>query len=173
MVERLAPLDSSAAAANGTAPDAASAAAAAPSVGNIWVEFVTAPKIGIKQMRDFAQHVQKNSFGTGVLVYSDAMTNAALKVIPAVLPAVIEYFSEQDLLVNITHHELVPRHVLLSAAEKKRLLERYRLRDNQLPRIQAKDPVARYLGLKRGQVVKIIRRSETAGRYASYRLVVA
>lgn len=124
-------------------------------------------------MRAFAQALVTGNYHTGILVTSVNITASALKIIPAVAnDTKIETFVEQDLLVNITHHDLVPQHVLLSKEERAALLSRYRLKDTQLPRIQVGDPVARYLGLKRGQVVKIIRKSETAGRYASYRLCV-
>ncbi|ESZ91119.1 hypothetical protein SBOR_8483 [Sclerotinia borealis F-4128] len=144
-------------------------------IGSIWIEFlmVSDVSIGIKQMRTFAQHLSTNSFSAGILIAPVAPSGPAAKIIPAVASSTrIETFVEQDLLVNITHHELVPKHVLLSKEERAKLLSRYRLKDTQLPRIQAADPVAKYLGLRRGQVVKIIRKSETAGRYASYRLCV-
>jgi DNA-directed RNA polymerase I, II, and III subunit RPABC1 len=36
----------------------------------------------------------------------------------------LEEFSEPDLLVNIVHHTLVPRHDILSPEEKKVLLDK-------------------------------------------------
>jgi len=142
-------------------------------VGSIFVQFNTDTSVGIKHLRIFAQALSSGNHSTGVFVSNLNITPAALKIIPAVASEYkIEIFLEVDLLVNITHHELVPTHVVLSGEERMKLLERYRLKDTQLPRIQLSDPIARYYGLNRGQVVKIIRKSETAGRYASYRLCV-
>jgi DNA-directed RNA polymerase I, II, and III subunit RPABC1 len=145
----------------------------APDCGNIFVQFVASQNMGIGQVKEFIQTVVAQHARVGILVTRVPLTPAARKYIAAAESyAQLECFIEEDLLVNITHHELVPRHVLLSKDEKAALLKRYRLKETQLPRILNRDPVARYLGLRRGQVVKIIRTSETAGRYASYRLCV-
>lgn len=141
-------------------------------IGTVHVEFYAESSIGIKQLKAFSHTLDRNNYWTGILITPVYPTSTAMKVIPGLKPTELEVFREEDLLVNISRHELVPKHVLLSAGEKKYLLDRYRLKETQLPRIRADDPMAKYLGLRRGQVVKIIRKSETAGRYASYRYVI-
>lgn len=153
-------------------PKPNSAVAPEPQIGTIHVEFSPSANVGIKEIKAFAQTLSEANFYTGLLVTQVAPTASALKIIPSLLPTIMEIFREEDLLVNISRHELVPKHILLSPEEKKGLLERYRLKETQLPRIRVDDPMARFLGLRRGQVVKIIRKSETAGRYASYRWAI-
>jgi len=143
-----------------------------PQIGTIHVAFNGSANVGIKEIKAFAHILQSKNFYTGLYICYAAPTSSALKIIPSLLPIILEIFREEDLLVNISKHELVPKHILLSPEEKKGLLERYRLKETQLPRIRVDDPMARYLGLRRGQVVKIIRKSETAGRYASYRWAI-
>jgi DNA-directed RNA polymerase I, II, and III subunit RPABC1 len=143
-----------------------------PACGHVLVMFNGEPNLGVKPIKAFLQEtVNKRGAFTGILITAAPPTPSSLKVTQALDPKknVVEVFQESELVVNITLHELVPKHILLSYEEKAELLKRYRLKESQLPRIQKTDPVAKYLGLRRGQVVKIIRKSETAGRYASYR----
>jgi len=140
-------------------------------LGTIYIKFCEEPSVGVKTMRKFAHLMQERNISTGVFIYQANITPSAMKIIPTILPSALETFQESDLLVNITHHELVPKHILLSPQEKRELLLRYRLKESQLPRIQAADPIAKYLGVRRGSILKILRRSETAGRYVTYRIV--
>lgn len=74
--------------------------------------------------------------------------------------------------VDITKHKLVPQHVVLKEGEKQRLLERFKITLNQLPRILISDPMVKKLGAEIGDVIKITRISQTAGSTEYYRVVV-
>ncbi|KAI0050456.1 DNA-directed RNA polymerase RPB5 subunit [Auriscalpium vulgare] len=137
----------------------------------IFVFFTDERSVGVKTMRKFLNILEEKDISRGIIIYPVTMTPSARRVVTGMQARFkLEEFSEADLLVNITHHKLVPRHEVLTPEQKKILLERYRLKETQLPRIQIADPIARYYGLRRGQVVKITRPSETSGRYASYRI---
>ncbi|KAA1467320.1 DNA-directed RNA polymerase RPB5 subunit [Dentipellis sp. KUC8613] len=137
----------------------------------IFVFFSDEKSVGVKTMRKLLGILEEKNINRGIIIFPGVMTSSARKVILAMQARFkLEEFAEADLLVNITHHKLVPRHEVLTQEQKRLLLEKYRLKETQLPRIQIADPIARYYGLRRGQVVKITRPSETAGRYASYRI---
>lgn len=74
--------------------------------------------------------------------------------------------------VDITKHELVPKHILLDEKEKEELLKKYGITLRQLPRILVTDPVIKILNGKPGDVVKIIRKSPTAGESIYYRIII-
>jgi len=137
----------------------------------VFIYYSDEKSVGVKTMRKFLGILEDKNIKRGIIIFPGNMTPSARKVIVAMAAQYkLEEFAETDLLVNITHHTLVPQHEVLDPQQKRELLAKYRVKETQLPRIQLADPVARYYGLRRGQVVKITRPSETAGRYASYRI---
>lgn len=139
----------------------------------IYVFFPEEPKIGIKTVNNYVEKMEKDSVNRAIVIVRMGLTPSAKQAMRNVAPEyILEEFLESEMLINITEHELVPQHILLTTEEKEELFARYRLKESQLMKILATDPVSRYYGYKRGQVIKIIRKSDTAGRYVTHRLVV-
>ncbi|MCK4669779.1 MAG: DNA-directed RNA polymerase subunit H [Nanoarchaeota archaeon] len=68
-------------------------------------------------------------------------------------------------------HELIPKHTKLGERAVKELLATFNISKVQLPKILASDVVVKNLGLKIGDIVKIERKSPTAGKSTYYRVV--
>jgi DNA-directed RNA polymerase subunit H len=74
--------------------------------------------------------------------------------------------------VEIIKHELVPKHEILSNEERETVLKKFDAAENQLPKILLSDPVVEMIGAKIGNVIRITRKSPTAGEAIYYRVVV-
>lgn len=73
---------------------------------------------------------------------------------------------------DIKKHILVPKHAKISEKEKKMILEKYKITEYDLPLIKKSDPAIADLSAEVGDVIKITRKSPTAGEAVFYRCVV-
>jgi DNA-directed RNA polymerase subunit H len=73
---------------------------------------------------------------------------------------------------QIFDHDFVSKHELLTPEEKEKFLEESKVEAYQLPRINSTDPAVIAVGGKPGDVVRVIRKSTTAGIYVAYRYII-
>ena len=78
---------------------------------------------------------------------------------------------------NPLHHTLVPEHHLLSKEDAAKALASMRVGMDQLPKIKRTDPVVQLLErihgpIEEGRIIRVVRRSDTAGIAEAFRLVV-
>lgn len=132
------------------------------------VYFSIEDSIGIKSLKKLTERMESNGINHTILVYPKTITSSG-KAFMEKKTTTIEAFKENDLLVNITKHELAPDYHVLSHSEKKQVLVSLKTPENLLPRIQWNDPVARWFGMRRGDVLRVNRKSESTGIAVSYR----
>jgi DNA-directed RNA polymerase subunit H (RpoH/RPB5) len=84
----------------------------------------------------------------------------------------VEIFKFNKLQSDITDHDLVPQHIVLTKEEGDKVLESYRARKRDMPLIRSNDVVAKYYNMKPEEIVKIIRPSPVTGEAVAYRYVI-
>lgn len=73
---------------------------------------------------------------------------------------------------DILKHRLVPEHTILSKSERNKVIKELDIHPEQLPKIKQDDPVCKAIEAKAGDILKITRKSHTAGKFVTYRLVL-
>jgi len=125
--------------------------------------------IGIAYIRELRDKVNEEEVTGGLIVGDGKYTYSArssapemrIELIPPTLPT-----------FDIFEHDLVPLHEVVSQEERKELSEKYHAEPFQFPWIKSVDPIAIILGAKPGDIVRITQKSQTAGKYETYRYVV-
>jgi len=97
--------------------------------------------------------------------YTHAVKQSAQKKGIELLPGTFPVF-------DLFEHTLVPKHEILTQKEVEQLLAEYRVQPYQLPQIKASDPAVKVIDAKPGDVLRVIRKSPTAGIHIAYRYVV-
>ncbi|KAJ8978421.1 hypothetical protein NQ317_018324 [Molorchus minor] len=91
----------------------------------MFVFFPEEPKIGIKTIKTYCSRMQDENIHRAIIVVQAGMTPSAKQSLVDMAPKyILEQFLESELLINITEHELVPEHVVMTPEEKQELLAR-------------------------------------------------
>jgi DNA-directed RNA polymerase subunit H len=125
--------------------------------------------VGINSINRLTKAMKDAEVERGIIVtdgrYTHAVKQGAKKKKIELLPKTFPAF-------NLFEHKLVPKHEILPEEEKKELLARYKVQAYQLPQISSLDPTVKAIGAQAGDILRIIRKSPTAGEAIAYRYVV-
>jgi DNA-directed RNA polymerase subunit H len=143
----------------------------------VLVYFVTENKVGVRTLRNLQCECEASGCRHVILVTEDGLTPFAQKVLddPEKKTAgstVVEIFKRRELSFCILDHNLVPRHSLLTAAERRALLQKLGCKASCMPRLKESDPVARFMNFPVGGIVRI-QRNIGSSQEEYYRLVTA
>jgi DNA-directed RNA polymerase subunit H len=74
--------------------------------------------------------------------------------------------------ILVPDHVYVPKHEIMIKDEAEQVLKKYNCKPTELPLILVNDPAIVGLGVKPGDMIRITRKSATAGESVYYRYVV-
>merc|ERR1712060_179320 len=87
----------------------------------VFIFFPDEPKVGVKTIKMYVERMKQEQVYRAIVVYQVGLTPFGRQsLVESSSRYLVEHFQEAELLVNITEHVLVPEHIMLSDADKKR-----------------------------------------------------
>jgi DNA-directed RNA polymerase subunit H len=125
--------------------------------------------VGIAMMNALYKLLGEKGLERAIVISEGRFTHAAKQ---GAKKRKVELLPKSFPVFEIFEHKLVPKHEILSEKEKSQILAEYKIQPYQMPQIKATDPAVKAIGAKPGDMLKIIRKSQTAGEHIAYRYVV-
>lgn len=135
-------------------------------LNNVRIMFYMSDKNKIKEIKDMIDDYL--TYDLYILVCKNNLTRL---IINGINNSKLQIFNINELQFNISKHNLVPKHEIIDDKSIKDIIGLYNLESiTQLPVILKNDPMAKYLNLKLGDVVKITRINSTNGETTAWRV---
>jgi DNA-directed RNA polymerase I, II, and III subunit RPABC1 len=133
------------------------------------VKFILRRITTIRKVDDIEDFISKYSDFHKFVIVSNLTSKASQQLLEI---NNLEIFFENDLKVNLIDHVLIPECQVLSEQEKILFETEYNLKKKEMGKILSNDQLARYYGMKPGDILKIIRPSNTSGYSIYYRFCI-
>jgi len=125
--------------------------------------------VGIAMMNALYKLLDEKGLDRAIVITEGRFTHAAKQ---GAKKKKVELLPKTFPVFEIFEHKLVPKHEILDEKEKKEILAQYKIQPYQIPQIKSNDPAVKAIGAKPGDMLRIIRKSATAGEHIAYRYVV-
>ena len=89
-----------------------------------------------------------------IFIYDESITTNAKSIIASSRQIAIDAFSIDQLQINITKHTFQPVFELCSSTDLNKICESYGCTKSQLPKLLYDDPIRRYFGLSKNDLIK-------------------
>jgi DNA-directed RNA polymerase I, II, and III subunit RPABC1 len=108
--------------------------------------------------------LEKQNIKRMIVVVDEGVTPGCTEMLRNLRSAkkiIIDVWTLKESMIFVPDHELVPSHRICSTKEKLKLMRTYGLKKQQLPGISATDVMVKYLGASKGQLIEVLRVSNT------------
>jgi DNA-directed RNA polymerase subunit H (RpoH/RPB5) len=141
--------------------------------------FSTKTRVTEKEFNNFLGFAEENNHTSGIIIISPSIPSENVLTvlrnhISDIQNPLVQIFEIRHLQFDISKHRKVPRHRIITDAEKVAVLKEFNIKSPTfLPKIDCQDAMAKWIGARPDDIVEISGLCEASGQNKRYRFCVA
>lgn len=153
------------------------------SYAGILIIFSEKTRVTEKELNNFIKFADDGGYKSGIIIVtptapSENVMNVLRNYIADKDHQLVQVFEIRHLQLDIAKHRKVPKHQIITDDERVKLFKTLYIDidttnlSSVLPKIDSQDPMAKWIGARPGDIVKVTGLCESSGLYVRYRQCV-